>query len=83
VDLNSATIWRYLGKYCWKVTEPGETKTIKPGPGTKPYTSQFQLSLNSDAKFINEDQSQFLCFTVHFNSLRVMVQLMHLFVIKH
>jgi hypothetical protein len=27
--------------------------------------------------------SEFHCFTVHFNSLCVMVQLMHLFVIKH
>jgi hypothetical protein len=26
---------------------------------------------------------QFHCFTVHFNSLYIMVQLMHLFVIKH
>jgi hypothetical protein len=25
----------------------------------------------------------FLCFTVHFNSLFIMVQLMHLFVLKH
>jgi hypothetical protein len=30
----------------------------------------------------NED-TQFHCFTVHFNSLYIMVQLMHLFVIKH
>jgi hypothetical protein len=27
--------------------------------------------------------NEFHCFTVHFNSLCVMVQLMHLFVIKH
>jgi hypothetical protein len=28
-------------------------------------------------------QNQFHCFTMHFNSLYIMVQLMHLFVLKH
>jgi hypothetical protein len=43
---------------------------------TSPNKDTFQISLFHHA-------FQFHCFTVHFNSLYIMVQLMHLFVIKH
>jgi hypothetical protein len=38
---------------------------------------------DKDKRSTKQTPVQFHCFTVHFNSLCVIVQLMHLFVIKH
>jgi hypothetical protein len=53
-------------------------------PGSeRPQTHALDRAANGTGFIIILRFNLFNCFTVHFNSLCVMVQLMHLFVIKH